>query len=502
MEHKCMICGQSTKYRKPYCCKCYEKIKDNLNIYQRIADEWKLEAKQENSSYFYFVDEANDIINGKKNLVIGRKGEGKTAIAQYLYEQQAYNIFTDKLSFKNFPFNILYALSNSEYTSPNQYISIWKYLIYTTICKQMIGNNNIDSDVVNSLKKIYQGVDSEKKLQRLVQKYTVKEFGIQIAGSGFSVGGDVEGKDITWIDSIDILEDVILQNVDNSKYYIIFDELDEDYKDFKNQEEKENYFDLITGLFKAVQDVKATFSDEKYNIFPVVFLRSDIFNLITYSDKNKWSDSIIRIKWTEEKIKSLITHRLNVVMGTQDIPFQECWKILFGKFEIRVGTRKTKKISTFNYISRSTQNRPRDYIRYFQECSRLALGRHSLIFKPGIIKMADNEFSEYMKSEIVDEIYSVLPEYEEIFAILSQIRKQTFWPTEFASKYDQLVKEAVIPNRDAEKVLKILFDFSVIGNVPSIKNQSIYKYENDSARFNFKERIIIHRGLYKALQIF
>lgn len=107
-----------------------------------------------------------------------------------------------------------------------------------------------------------------------------------------------------------------------------------------------------------------------------------------------------------------------------------------------------------------------------------------------------------MKNEIIDEMYAVLPEYDDIFAILSLIRKQTFKPNEFVDKYNQMVEEKTIPERGAEKVLKLLFEFSVIGNDPSIKHQAIFKYERDSAKFNFKENIIVHRGLYKALQIF
>ena len=121
---------------------------------------------------------------------------------------------------------------------------------------------------------------------------------------------------------------------------------------------------------------------------------------------------------------------------------------------------------------------------------------------PKIVREVDNEFSEYMKNEIIDEIYAVLPEYEEIFSILSLIRKQTFNPSEFVERYDQKVKDGVIVDRGAEKVLKLLFDYSVIGNDPSIKHQIIFKYEKESAKFNFKENIIVHRGLYKALQIF
>ena len=35
-----------------------------------------------------------------------------------------------------------------------------------------------------------------------------------------------------------------------------------------------------------------------------------------------------------------------------------------------------------------------------------------------------------------------------------------------------------------------------------VKGQQIFKYQHLEALFNFNENIIIHRGLYKALQIF
>lgn len=502
MTKKCKLCRKETKGKYPYCKKCYEKIKGNTQLFQKIKDEWKLEAKQEDEKYFYFVNEAEDILSGKKNMVIGRKGEGKTAIAQYICNQVENDIFTEKMTFKNFPFNILYNLSDSQYTRPNQYISIWKYLIYTAICKEMIKNNNIDSYVVEQLKKIFPTEDKKRNLSKLIKTYTVKEFGIQILNSGMNFGGDKERADISWIEVIDILEDTILENIDKSKYYIVFDELDEDYKNFSDDKEKTNYFDLVTGLFKAVQDVKSLFGESKLNVFPIVFLRTDIYNLLTYSDKNKWSDSIIKITWTPEKLKELLKFRLNVLYETENVSFNECWRRLFGNGEVGYGSRKMKKMGSFDYILRSTQNRPRDFIKYFQKCASQALNSNSIIIKPQLIRSVDNEFSEYMKNEIIDEIYAVLPEYEDIFAILSLIRKQIFNPTEFVEKYNQMVEEKRIDDKGAEKVLKILFDFSVIGNDPSIKHQAIFKYEKDSARFNFKENIIVHRGLYKALQIF
>jgi len=503
MSYKCLICGKNINSRLSYCDDCFKNIKNqNQAVFRTIIDEWKLEAKEEDSKYFYYVDEAKDILSGKKNLVIGRKGEGKTAIAQYIYQNNSYNTFTEKLSFKDFPFNVLYRLSNEQYTKPNQYISIWKYLIYTTICKKMITNEAIDTDVVSKLKKIFPPEDNKKQLSKLIEKYTVKDFGIQILGSGINIGAEKGKSEFDWIEIIDILETTILDNIDDSNYYILFDELDEDYKYFKTEIEKEDYFDLVTGLFKAVHDVKTLFKSKKVNVYPIVFLRTDIYDLITYSDKNKWSDSIINLTWTPEKIKKLLTYRLNIVFGESTLSFNDCWDKLFSKRPLKTGANKKKTINSFEYMLRSTQNRPRDFIKYFQECAKQVLANDKVRVNQQIIKLADSDFSEYMRNEIIDEIYAVLPEYEEIFAILSLIRKQTFDPQEFVDKYDDMAKDGEIPNRGAEKVLKILFEYSVIGNAPSIKNQSIYKYEKNNARFNFREKIIIHRGLFKALQIF
>ena len=122
-------------------------------IFEEIRDNWKLEAKAENSSrYFFHMKELDRISSGKKAYVIGRKGTGKTAISENLLSTVGYNIFCDKLSFKNFPFNELYEHADSGYRSPNQYITIWKYIIYNKICQRMACNERIDSPYQQNLK--------------------------------------------------------------------------------------------------------------------------------------------------------------------------------------------------------------------------------------------------------------------------------------------------------------------------------------------------------------
>lgn len=482
-----------------------EKNNDNLIIFNTIKKEWRLESKEEDLKYFCYIDEVKMLLNGEKNIVVGRKGEGKTAIAQYIYNINQHDVFSTQLTFKNFPFNKLYELSNSQYTSPNQYISIWKYIIYTTICKLMIKNNNIKSPVVSKLKKLFIN-DEQDNLEKIISKYTLKGFGLNIATAGISIDREKNNTEIEWLDLIEIFEKIVSNNIDKSKYYIVFDELDEDYKNFDDTKEEKRYFDLLTGLLKAVQDVRFIFKRLNLEIYPIVFLRSDIYSRIKYSDKNKWSDILLKIFWNEEKIKKLLCHRLKIVYGTSDLSFSECWEKIFGTKKVGYGNKQQKKMNSFDYILRSTHKRPRDIIRYLQLCANGMLSDHDIkkksFISPNLIKQVDDEFSEYLKNEIIDEIYSELPEYEEVFSILSLIRKQTFNLQDFIDYYKQRIEQGADLNKAPKEILKILFEASVIGNVPKMSNKNIFKYESDSAKFNFNEKIIIHRGLYKAFQIY
>ena len=240
-----------------------------------IAENWKLEAKQEdNQRYFFHTLEAEKIFGGNRYYIIGRKGSGKSAISEHIVSKNGYNIFSEKLSFKNFPFNELYSYENPKYTSPNQYITIWKYIIYSNICRLMVKNENIDGKAREILGKLYPS-DPIKSLSRLIDKWTTKEFGASVLGTGGNVKIERDFSQfskLSWIEKTNILEDIIDEYIDESKYFIVFDELDEDYRIFQNEKELNQYVFLITSLFKAVQDIKGFFRDKKNTINPIIFI--------------------------------------------------------------------------------------------------------------------------------------------------------------------------------------------------------------------------------------
>lgn len=470
----------------------------SADVLSSIAENWKLEAKLESfRDYFYHLKEVYAILNKQKCYVIGRKGTGKSSISEYLFRLKSHDTFTEKLSFKNFPFNELYNLDNPSYTQPNQYITLWKYLIYSTVAKLMVQNQAIDAGIRQKLSELY-SPDPIRSLSRTISQWTSAEFGATVLGNGGSlkVSRENRGQNVSWIDRVNNLEDIIVQYCDDSKYFIIFDELDEDYRTIKSSEH-DTYNYLITSLFKAVQDVKSTLSYSKPNICPVVFLRDDIYSLVKDADKNKWRDYKVDIEWTSDKIKELLAYRISKDAElSYNLKFSDAWDLIFSNTNIK------KSIGSFDYITRSTHLRPRDYIRFLQVCAEetLNLGREKIAKQT--IKFVDRAFSNYLRDEIVDEIYPILPDISEILQIISNLRKWVFGVDEFKKEYLKYLKAKTVQEENVDFVLDQLYKFSVLGNQSKYRVDTLYfKYLHTNMTLNRQEKLVVHRGLFKALQI-
>ncbi|MBX7109297.1 MAG: hypothetical protein K1X61_11675 [Chitinophagales bacterium] len=476
-------------------------IINSKSIIKSIAENWKLEAKLEaNHNYFYHLQEINSILNKSKYYIIGRKGSGKSSISEYLYGLKNHDTFTEKLSFKNFPFNELYSLDNPKYTPPNQYITLWKYLIYSTVARLMVLNEKIDSQIRNKLKEIY-APDPIRSLARTINQWTSAEFGASILGTGgnFKLERNISNQNANWIERVNNLEDIILNHCDNSNYFIIFDELDEDYRAIKTTEH-ELYNFLLTSLFKAVQDVKYTFSGTNLNICPIVFLRDDIYSLVRDADKNKWRDFKIEIEWNTDKIKQLLAYRISKDANAE-LSFQNAWDLIFLTPQIKSASRKNT-LNSFDYISRSTHLRPRDYIRFIQVCAEETANFNRFKIANQTIKFVDRAFSNYLKDEIVDEVYPILPDIEEILQIISNLRKWAFSAEEFKREYLKYLRSKTVSEENVDFVLDTLYRFSVLGNQSKYRIDTLYfKYMHTNMNLNRNEKLVVHRGLFKALQI-
>ena len=473
-------------------------------IIYNIANGWNVEAKLEDSKYFYSYKEVLSILNNRKCYVIGRKGSGKSAICQYITNIKEYNVFSSKLSFKAFPYNAIYTLEDRNYTRPNQYITIWKYIIYSNILKLMVKNQGVESNIRTELEKIYPKKNI-KNLASEISEWTSLEFGVDVLGNGgnFKIERNIKNNSPKWMEYVHIMEDIIINHAGKAKYYIVFDELDDDYNDVSKQE-FQLYIELLTSLFKAVQDVKSIFSKKNgFCIMPVIFLRDDIYAHIKDNDKNKWDDMSIVLEWDTNKLKSLLAHRIYQDDAIREgVPiFDTEWGRIFSSDAIEAGYKQRKRLHMFEYMANSTLLRPRDFIKFIKACCEEIVDTQKLI-TPDTLHHVDRAFANYLKKEFRDELFAILPDIDRIFDVLSYQRQWIFSPDDFKDAYSKEMQLGNIREPNVDKVLETLYNFSVIGVVnKNIKNKHYFKYINTNMAYNRYEKIVIHRGLFKALGI-
>jgi hypothetical protein len=329
-------------------------------------------------------------------------------------------------------------------------------------------------------------------------------FGFNLFGVGASKStGQIIDINSTWREKVDGISEFIKTYCDDSTYYVIFDALDEDYKDILEPDRKQNYFELLVGLFKAAQNVRLALSGLPAKIIPLIFIRDDIFDLCRDRDKNKWLDRSIKLMWDTDSLASLIAFRLSRAAEAtgQTKPFQQAWKTAFSSEDVRVHSTHQKKEDAFKFMLRSTFYRPRDVISYVRECAGIAVKRGLDHIPAALIKQADEGHSDYMRREIIDETHSIIDDISEILDLFSEMRKPILSIAEFSFACDAYYNQSASkPPLTSIELLKLLYHFNVIGNVTT-GNHQVFAYSTHKKSINLGENICVHRGLLKCLHI-
>lgn len=135
---------------------------------------------------------------------------------------------------------------------------------------------------------------------------------------------------------------------------------------------QKKYQDLLTILFKAVQDVRRKM--RRASVRPLIFLRSDTYDLLQDNDKNKWQDAAINLSWSEAHLADLTAFRLSRAKGLNApvLPFNSLIDELFTTDTTRAGGARRQR-HVFAYILAYTLRRHRDIISYVRECAKFAL---------------------------------------------------------------------------------------------------------------------------------
>lgn len=412
--------------------------------------------------YFLATDAVTRIAEGEVFLVLGRKGSGKTALVRHFSEGAAVET-ARSLSLKGYPWNI-HAQRVDVGSSPIEaYVSTWKYLIAAQLAALLLtsvtGNSPSEAKALRTfLTDNYGGANPDLAVMLRPKRLKLSQFSFEPEILGNKLGGislDRAGKDTDLGLELNALTDAIIQAVITTAdrvgirtLSLHFDELDQGLTTLDEQRQT-----MLIGLVLAARAIRQSCSNAKCSVNPVVYLRSDLWDELTFSDKNKISQTLaLGLEWNSDSLRLLVDERIKARLSPS-----ASWDDVASDSLMRGSQSK------WNHILARTFLRPRDVIKFLNAALAEAKKRDSepLIFENEDIVAARDSYSPYLKAELDDEILAHWPHWEEALQACSAISTITFDKAQFIEEYSR--RRSKQNKVEPDDALRLLYSFSVLG---------------------------------------
>jgi len=253
------------------------------------------------------------IKNGKKQLVLGRKGAGKTAVCLTLYEnlnnqKERVSLVTprDLSKFK------MVTLNQGSINLSEASLLSWKYTLYVEISIYIMeaaytqyGKNHLKwPDPAQQIRK-FLADNIESKATWIDKTFKIASAIRKIGFKVFDVGVDLDtmpNDSAVLAEQIEDLTDVILNALElliKDPIYILIDKVDDLWEPGAESES------LLVGLLRATKELGEQITKVKV----IVFLRSDIYDALKFHDSDKFHSLEERITWNKDELKKLVSLR-------------------------------------------------------------------------------------------------------------------------------------------------------------------------------------------------
>lgn len=426
-------------------------------------------------------------MQGFSELIIGRKGTGKSAICLMLKDafNKENNVSTLYITPKDFSASKLKKLKTEALDENNSYVLSWKYALLIKVALSIL---NTDADTIEKkqnhkdiklIKRFllengeiqipfhYKILNSIKNISRLSFKVPWLEGQIE------AKSGSIQEELSSSLNKFENLVNNILTSIPGYKIVIFLDRIDEVWN--RTAESKL----IIIGIIKAVHELNSEFKA----IHIILFLRSDIYDILNFDDGDKFRSLEERINWTPEDLKFMISTRGKISLGLTESDPNKLWDIIFSS---RVGHQ-----SSFEYIKDRTMNRPRELIQFCNHALKIAQDAgHNFITAEDILS-SEKQYSEWKLNDLKSEYSVQYPFLDGLFGVFQGF-KQKFLKDKFKSRYEEVKEKLERQHPDLESmtvnsILQTLYNISFLGT--EIDNQEIYV--NDSNLILAQQNIIV-----------
>lgn len=447
-----------------------------------------------------FINQENivgKVLNGDTFLFLGYKGSGKTALSEHLeLTQESFKCHIDKVLMRDFPYRS-FATAMLPGESPEVQTSMaWRWLLYTRVFDNLLDDQSARTtreEDVHSLSELLRktGLMHPRSVTDFASKTITKDFRIKLGDFFEYESGNNNVAETSFVDVINLLREIISSFSTERRLILSIDGLD----DILIADEIQ--YIAIGTLFTEVNDLNAFFASLGLPIKVIVFCRTDILGKIPNTNKNKIIQDLSHsFNWFEQGVDYKQCSLIKIGNLRTQLVYPEI-RDSIGYFFPRTISHKPAEQALLEF----TRHTPRDFLQVLIKIQAVCVGNKVSYsdFNKGIADYSTKYFLGEIKDELVG--YVDYDRIDSVFTLLSSLHRMQF-------SFDDVVKAASLvqsfKKEDLLFVFKILFECSAIGNVYQYTDGNYrftFKYRNPIAAFNPNERITIHKGLWKALNL-
>lgn len=444
--------------------------------------------------------------------VLGRKGSGKTAIFKKLLSYKSWDTFAFGHTFSDYPWHFHEKQKSIGVPVEQCYVQSWRYLCFITLAKVLLNQDNTQpySDAAaDHLSRIERfildsyGTRDPDVTQIFTPSKTLK-FSGDVGASWKIIKANVKVESVK-IEDLPIVVQEVNHNMREAtveslnpelNYFILFDQLDLGFS-----LDQKDYAERLTGLLLAAREINIYARNRGKRLTIGLFLRDDIYDHLQFEDKNKITENFCtNVVWdhanSPNTLKSLMEKRFKLVFGDKN----KQWEDIFDETRDMSGRQRK-----YNYILDRTFLRPRDMIKFCNECLQAlrADPYKPERFENQHVISAQANYSDYLLRELDDEIHKHVPKYKNYLEVIKDIDSLGFEMADYKQKWEAR-KTLFTINDDPAESLRNLFEFSVIGCLAVGGGgggaQYIWRYKDTRSQFNEAAASYrVHYGLKEIL---